>query len=335
MQGSVKKQALPDTLQALGRDVRSHVLKFLPSPDLRSFSQTARYIHAQADAEWVRRVQTEFGVTKHPNFDKERSWCKIYMEHEHDNKDMITYAENGVMWGIRCCLRHGADPNTSIKRGQGSYTVFYAACNNNHFDVAELLLANGANIDQELEEGNTALLLACFYGQRGLVEFLLKNGANPNHCNVHGYTAIGIACTFSDDAGVMRVLLEHGVDVDASSVHIDSLLGHMCESNFTNCIEFLLSKGAEPNLLNDDGDTLLHIMCNHTNFESVELLLKAGADVNAVGGDGWRPLHYAALWGHIDIIALLIRYGANLNATTVNGETPQDIAENCGQINLF
>jgi len=137
-------------------------------------------------------------------------------------------------------LRAGADPNVRDLAGQ---TALFYACEPNNVDLAEILLAGGANpniaIDESGEEkrlgdqsGNTPLMraLAWYPMTRDptMIQMLLEHGADPNYRNSTGYdedcdaTTQG-KCTFQGQTAltratedgeytVVRVMLEHGAD---------------------------------------------------------------------------------------------------------------------------
>jgi hypothetical protein len=87
-------------------------------------------------------------------------------------------------------------------------------------------------------------------------------------------------------------------------------------------LEFLLSKGAEVNAVNDDGNAALHAAAFLGHVGAVKTLLKNGAAVNARNKEGNTPLHAAAFLGRIEIVALLIKNKANVNTKNDDGETP-------------
>jgi ankyrin repeat protein len=69
--------------------------------------------------------------------------------------------------------------------------------------------------------GRTPLGWAAVKGQSHIVELLLKWGANPNSANSGGRSALLDAC-YEDDQKSVRLLLEHGADVDSRCFH------HVC-----------------------------------------------------------------------------------------------------------
>ena len=73
---------------------------------------------------------------------------------------------------------------------------------------------------------------------------------------------------------------------------------------------------SEINAKNSIGWTALHIAVRNSAIfpsdEMVEFLLKKGADPNVKDNEGWRPLHYASLFynANLEIVELLLRSGA-------------------------
>jgi serine/threonine-protein phosphatase 6 regulatory ankyrin repeat subunit B len=59
--------------------------------------------------------------------------------------------------------------------------------------VIEFLLKRGLDINLQNEQGETALILAAWYGREDLVELLLKKGADPNLKTRKGLSALKVA----------------------------------------------------------------------------------------------------------------------------------------------
>jgi len=70
---------------------------------------------------------------------------------------------------------------------------------------------------------------------------------------------------------------------------------------------------------------LLHLAINRIekrgNTEVVDWLLDKGADVNLADDDGYTPLMLAAQYGHADVVKRLLKKGANAKARTKTGHT--------------
>ena len=63
-----------------------------------------------------------------------------------------------------------------------SSPLIYASMNN-HFNIVQYMVENGANIDLENNFGNTAIICAVKFGNDNIAKYLLSKGANPNHMN--------------------------------------------------------------------------------------------------------------------------------------------------------
>jgi ankyrin repeat protein len=110
-----------------------------------------------------------------------------------------------------------------------------------------------------------------------------------------------------------------GID-ECAPLHWASLHGH------TDTIRLLLEHGAEVNARNEWGETPLHWACRRGHTDVAGLLLKAGTNVNARGVGGLTPLHEACACGYNEVTRLLLDHGAVVNARNEWGETPLDLS---------
>ncbi len=83
--------------------------------------------------------------------------------------------------------------------------------------------------------------------------------------------------------------------------------------------------GADVNARGPEG-TLLSLATLAGKDKVVEFLLSKGAEVNAVNDDGNAALHAAAFLGRVGVVKTLLKNGAAVNARNKEGETPLDIA---------
>lgn len=96
---------------------------------------------------------------------------------------------------------------------QGGYTPLLFAVRVGDVESATLLLAAGADVDDQAASGVSATVLAAHAGFADMVELLLENGADPNGADA-GYTALHAALLHRDERAV-RSLLSHGADPNA------------------------------------------------------------------------------------------------------------------------
>jgi ankyrin repeat protein len=127
-------------------------------------------------------------------------------------------------------------------------------------------------------------------------------------------------------SGGVRVLLEHGADVNVRGRHGYTPLIHAALKNDAEIVRILVEAGADVNVRADSGETpLLLSLRRYNSVELVSLLLVHGADVNSQSERfGFTPLILATSADryHTKIVPWLLEKGANPNARANNGETP-------------
>lgn len=74
-----------------------------------------------------------------------------------------------------------------------------------------------------------------------------------------------------------------------------------------NCVDFLIRKGAEVDLVDVKGQTALYVAVVNGHLESAQILLEAGADPNGSRHHRSTPVYHASRVGRADILNALIR----------------------------
>ncbi len=219
-------------------------------------------------------------------------------------------------------LAHGAD--VSAKNNVGDTPLELAAAKD-HADVVELLLANNADVNAKNNYGQTPLIWAAINGHRDMAELLLAHGADVNAKDNHGQTPLRFAAAFGYK-DVAELLLDNKANVNASGVdgvtplHVAAMNGHR------DVAELLLAHGADVSAKNNVGNTPLELAAGKDHADVVELLLANNADVNAKDNQGQTPLEWAAANGYEDVAELLLAKNADVNAKDNRGRTPLHLA---------
>ncbi len=104
-------------------------------------------------------------------------------------------------------LTHGANPNAASSARR--LPLIFAASDENRLDVLMALLGAGASVNEQNEQGRTALHAAIDAGSIPLIETLLQHGADPEIESLHAGTALCAAILNyeSDRASLVEVLL--------------------------------------------------------------------------------------------------------------------------------
>ncbi|HEY7336585.1 MAG TPA: ankyrin repeat domain-containing protein [Bryobacteraceae bacterium] len=207
-------------------------------------------------------------------------------------------SENGSSAMVRRLLEAGANPNLALLSGE---TPLMVAARSGYPEVVEQLLAKGANPNAHGARGQTALMWAVAQQHPEVVKVLLAQHADLNlRSDVwtdvmavppHGYLPYNKAIPHGGETALMfaarvgdldsaKLLVAAGAnvnDADAWGVSATTLAAH---SGFTSVVEFLLDKGANPNLA-ENGFTALQEAVMRRDEKMVAALLDHGADANS------------------------------------------------------
>jgi len=194
------------------------------------------------------------------------------------------------------------------------------------------------NSDSQINKVDNELFLAVSNGDLDKVKSLLKSGSNPNSKDAFGEHILESALNLKQNRIEMfKLLIESGADIN-TRVRQEPLIF----IPNTEIIEYLLSKGANPNMKSDSGATPLMNNAKWGTKETVNLLLSAGANINEQDNIGNTPLIYAVNKNlsrdnnlRIDVVKLLIEKGANPNIQNKQGQTAFSIAASLGDNEVY
>ncbi len=106
--------------------------------------------------------------------------------------------------------RQGVQYDQGVETAKGGFTPLLFAARHGRVDVARLLLAAGADVDDGGPDGASALVIAAHSGHAELVGALLAAGADPNAIDA-GYAPLH-AAVLRGEIEMVRTLLGHGAN---------------------------------------------------------------------------------------------------------------------------
>ncbi|KAL9629066.1 MAG: hypothetical protein Q9204_005491 [Flavoplaca sp. TL-2023a] len=155
-----------------------------------------------------------------------------------------------------------------------------------------------------------SLLTAVQDGCTEVIERFIKNGADLNLSKTSmGRTCLQIACasTRPNRLDVLKLLVDHGINVDAGDELCRTAL-HVAVSNGNEDLaHILLQYGADINNKTLGGKTALHKAIYQYHTEVALALLQHGADVDIQDNLGLTALHLASITGQSRIADTLLR----------------------------
>lgn len=238
-------------------------------------------------------------------------------------KSLFEAVQNGEEEKVASIIAKGIDLNTKIN---GTTALHLAAFNGNQ-QIANLLCANGADINDTDFKEDTPLHIAVSQNHSEIVRTLLNHKANANETNENGLTPIQIALA-NNYKFTALILLEYTTILEVCST--PSSRSEILNEIFTICLN---TDFVDVNQENASEETPLHFAALHGHEYQVKELLRFGADVNARSFSGETPLHWAIVKRRVKIVEILADNGA-VNSFTSFGTTPLHSASNAENYNF-
>ncbi len=288
--------------------------------------------------------------------------------------------DHGADVNARSNLNHWERQTTSEPREKwlpmGNLTPMMFAARQGCLECVKILADAKADISAVDPDGISVTVLAIINGHYDVADYLVDQGANVNAADRTGRTALYSAVDFHTppqdnrpapreiDSAVptftlIQDLVAHGANVNAQlkaqqpyRAKLDrgddtmlttgtTPLLRAAKAGDVEAVKFLLDHGADPKLSTRSGinpamaaaglgtreeDTTGRFKTEDEANEVIGLCLKAGADVNAQDSRGQTALHGAAMEGYNKVIQYLAEHGAKLDLKDKQGKTALDAA---------
>lgn len=178
-----------------------------------------------------------------------------------------------------------------------------------------LLLQNGANPNISPTMGQTPLQSAAQSGCCDCIELLLGAGAVVDYQGAARMTALHTAVVKHDDVGIVRLLLQHGAEIDLKAHLGASALQFACIHGHTRVADYLVEQGANIQQLWPSGEGIFLAACWSNNPELVRWAYNKGANYRLTTKAYGTLLHVAAR--RLDIGILKVLTEANLDGIDI------------------
>lgn len=300
-----------------------------PPPQTAAPAQAAPSTQTDVDPEQVAgfikaaRFGQELGVKQYLDRD-----LPINVTNNFGDTALIAAAGAGQRDIVNMLVAKGADVNGRNREGR---TALMAAAQNGNLKIVSELLDRGADVAAKDTQGETALFDAVRYGRLGAVKRLLEAGANPNVANQrsaaasdNGYTPLmyavrrgiaGASASASDWSEIVESLLAKGADPNARDSRGVTALSIAQDAGNPDAVKLLLAGGAKEVFTYKGMNLNDALILSASNGDAVRVResLAAGADPHAASRLGITPLLAAAYGGNAEAVKALVEGGARVN----------------------
>jgi len=211
-----------------------------------------------------------------------------------------------------------ADANPASSGASGALDPLMRAVNSEDVEKVKNTLATAQDVDVRDKYGYTPLHKACLRANKTIVNLLLDKGANINAVCHEGATPLFLATMCDPIGDVVDSLLGRGARIDVLTNDGGSMLHGAASGGNMKLVKLFLENIRMPvNLLRHDGTTVLIDAVQHSgNKALIEYLISKGADLNAVDNLGANVLYKAFLGGKVDLFDFLLLKGAKMKIPT-------------------
>ena len=157
-------------------------------------------------------------------------------------------------------------------------------------DCIDVLLQNGAIIDQADAYGRTPLYHAVYIGNLEIVKLLISKGANKFVKNNNGESLLHCAVR-SQFFEMVQYLLSEGIEIDTKDNDGTTPLHLACELGYNQMVFYLVDKGADPLATDNQRNNCMHIVCKRNNEVLIKYFYKMGFSFLSRNKFGETPLH--------------------------------------------
>ena len=241
------------------------------------------------------------------------------------DEEFISACTSGNLNRARELLSEGA--NIEVRDGCDHQTALVFSANRGHFQIVEMLLKKGADINAQDDKGWTALSEASYKGRVQIVELLLKNKASTipstswldskEHGNAIFWCIESSHNKYEEKLAIVKLLLESNAEPEGVDYLNRNSLEIAKTKNYRELVE-LLEKYKAERIARLNEYALLEAIRNQ-DINKVKIYLEKKVNPNALLPNGESILNYAVSAQNYAIVKELLTHGANPNTANELG----------------
>ncbi|MGB4191451.1 MAG: ankyrin repeat domain-containing protein, partial [Rickettsiales bacterium] len=147
----------------------------------------------------------------------------------------------------------------------------------NNYDLADLLIKEGLNINVQDKQGNVPLHIAVMTGNVRAFKSLIVVGANQEIENKSKLIPIQKIVELKEE--YFKKFIELGADLNAKNSRGFTAIYRAIEIGDMDALKGLINAGANVDIQDNEGNSLLHFAAGSDKAKALQILIEAGAKV--------------------------------------------------------
>ncbi|ARF09767.1 ankyrin repeat protein [Indivirus ILV1] len=194
-----------------------------------------------------------------------------------------------------------------LKKIKKTNSLFSYAVKLDKTELAHLFIENGYDVNKKDNHYLTPFLYAVKNKNYDLMELLISKGANINYNGPEGDYNPMIFAIESNDEKIIDILLNHNYNLNNYNRYLEIPLHYaLNKSKLSNEIIAKLIYESDLNMKNIDGETPLHLLCKNHNWKNYNKIInKKQLDIFTENNIHKRPIDYLNgnhIYDFIDIV---------------------------------
>lgn len=221
-------------------------------------------------------------------------------------------------------IENGANPieKFTVKGPKKDSTPLHNLAVQGNFQALKFLIEK-TGIEKQIDvidsEGRTLLVQSILYANINVVNLLLDNGADINIQDNENNTALHFAVLKNETQVIDIILMDERVNIDAVNIQMVSPFLLAAKNGFSNTMQKLLRNGASYSVYDVDGNDALILAAYFGHEEVVNLLINL--DINRLkwfNKIGQNALMLAARKGHYPVVKMICDKTNDLSLNLIN-----------------
>lgn len=237
-----------------------------------------------------------------------------------------------------------------FKYKNGSLGVLEIAALFSSIKIFRFLLSKGYNVTEDTLEfamkgGNIEIIDLCLekldvnvgyyldycleYGRNDVADWIINTSTEHDIIDIHN------CCKWGNFAAVIYCILYLNISVNCLNSKKQTPLHVACISGELQIVEFLVSRGAIVNHLDEFGVFPIDYAAENNYRDVVEFLISNSSEYKSLNKLGLSTLHHACYYNSLDVVKLLIEtFNVDCNIMTKDSITPLIISSSYGFLGI-